>query len=523
MKHKKLTLIELIITIMVLGLLAALAIPQFTGVKANADVASFKNDIDTLTKAMDESYIKDDSLPLGEKVTITDAALLDAIYATGDSATNLYKIDLDQSKKYHSKLKTKINADSYFIYSMETGKVFYTKPVKDSEGQTLYTMEYIGLTNVVLGSTPLISGMSVPVTEPVQTITGEVPATATVEVKVNGTNLPVTMEDVVFEGKMDLLAGVKMKTFTAQATLSNGANTVTVKVDSQVTNFKINLGEGTTPVVPEDPKPIIKPVAVITMTPEFAVTTTTNITWDYLSSTTEVGRSIMATEWEGNQNLYATSGQYTVRLRVQDSTGVWSDWAEKTFIVGKNLSDIWDAYTADAGTSIVFADGVNIATSSGFNHTGGAIVTKEAFARTGVLTLEYDWTPGKTYASALNHYVGITGKNPIRETSYGSTTTASSMFYVFEGGVNNSVHNIYTNSSSPARINYYLIEGKTLHMKVVFNMTNNTVSLYIDDVLVSNYGYNFVALGSEVRVEIGKGIYNTTSLDTFKNISIIQN
>ena len=333
MKHKKLTLIELIITILVLGLLAALAIPQFTGVKANADVASFKNDIDTLSKAMDESYIKDDSLPLGEKVIITDTELLDTIYATGDSGTNLYKIDLTKSSKYHSKLKSKIDADSYFIYSMETGKVFYTKPVIDGDGQTLYTMEYIGLSNIVLGSTPLISGMSVPVTEPVQTITGEVPATATVEVSVNGTNLPVTMEDVVFEGKMDLLAGVKMKTFTAQATLSNGTNTVTVKVDSQVTNFKINLGEGTTPVVPEDPKPITKPTAVISMTPEQGLTTTTNISWSHVNSTVAEGRTITAAEWEGKQDIYANTGSYTVRLRVQDSTGVWSEWTEKTFEV----------------------------------------------------------------------------------------------------------------------------------------------------------------------------------------------
>jgi len=331
MKHKKLTLIELIITIMVLGLLAALAIPQFTGVKANADVASFKNDIDVLSKAIDESYIKSDSLPLGEKITLTDSELLDTIYATGDSGTNLYKIDLTKSGKYHSKLKTKIDADSYFIYSMETGKVFYTKAMINGEGQTLYTMEYIGLTGVKIGASPLINGMAIPVTEPTQTITGQVPVTSTVEVSVNGTIIPVTTEDVVFEGEINLMAAAKYKTFTAQATLSNGINTVSVKVNSSVSNFKINLGEGSIPIVPE--VPTVKPVAVISMTPELDLTTTTNIVWGYENSTATEGRTITNAEWEGKQDLYAVDGSYTVKLRVQDSTGVWSNWTEKTFDV----------------------------------------------------------------------------------------------------------------------------------------------------------------------------------------------
>ena len=333
MRNKKLILIELVITILVLSLLVGLAVPQFIGVKADADVASFKNDIDTLTKAIDESYVKDDSLPLEEKVTITDAALLDTIYSTGDSGTNLYKINLTKSGKYHSKLKSKVNTDSYFIYSMETGKVFYTKAMINGEGQTLYTMEYIGLTGAKIGANPLINGMAIPLTAPGQTITGQVPASATIEVKVNGTNLPVTTEDVVFEGKIDLLAGVKMKSFTSEVLLLEGQNTVTIRVNSQIANFKINLGESTTPVTPEEPAPIIKPIAVISMTPEQGLTTATNITWGTDSSTAAEGRTIVATEWEGKQDIYTTEGSYTVKLKVQDSTGVWSDWAEKSFAV----------------------------------------------------------------------------------------------------------------------------------------------------------------------------------------------
>jgi len=331
MKIKKLTLIELLITIMVLGLLAALAIPQFTGVKANADVASFKNDIDTLTKAIDESYVKSDSLPLGEKITLTSSELLDTIYATGDSGTNLYKIDIAKSGEYHSKLKSKIDADSYFIYSMETGKVFYTKAMINGEDQIFYTMEYIALKNAKIGSKALINGMAISQTEPVQTITGQVPLNFNVEVSVNGAIVPVTTEDVVFEGEINLMAAVKYKTFTAETTLSNGINTVSVKVNSSVSNFKINLGDDEIPIVPD--VPTSKPVAVISMTPELDLTTTTNIVWGYENSTAVEGRTITNAEWEGKQDLYAVNGDYTVKLRVQDSTGIWSDWTEKTFTV----------------------------------------------------------------------------------------------------------------------------------------------------------------------------------------------
>lgn len=76
-----------------------------------------------------------------------------------------------------------------------------------------------------------------------------------------------------------------------------------------------------------------KPVAVIAMTPDQELLTTTVITWSYANSYDPNGGSIVNAEWQGKQDVYPTEGQYTVKLRVQSDKGIWSDWVEKTFTV----------------------------------------------------------------------------------------------------------------------------------------------------------------------------------------------
>jgi len=76
-----------------------------------------------------------------------------------------------------------------------------------------------------------------------------------------------------------------------------------------------------------------KPTAVITMTPMTALTTATNITWNYVNSTDPDSDTITNAEWQGKQDIYTTTGTYTVKLRVQDSNELWSDWVAITFIV----------------------------------------------------------------------------------------------------------------------------------------------------------------------------------------------
>lgn len=230
-----------------------------------------------------------------------------------------------------SKIPQEIINEDYFMYSKETGKIFYTNGQIDGNGKTLYTYEFIGLSGLKLGTAPLINGMSVPVTEPLQTIEGQVPLNTEVAISVNGTPATVTYENVTFDGPVNIMAGVKTKKFSADVLLNNVSNVITIKADSAITNIKVNLGESNGGQV--IPDPVIKPVAVISMTPEQGLTTATNITWGYENSTTAEGRTIVAAEWEGKESIYSTEGTYTARLRVQDSKGIWSDWVEKSFAV----------------------------------------------------------------------------------------------------------------------------------------------------------------------------------------------
>ncbi|MBS4030106.1 MAG: Ig-like domain-containing protein [Clostridiales bacterium] len=76
-----------------------------------------------------------------------------------------------------------------------------------------------------------------------------------------------------------------------------------------------------------------KPVAVITMSPQSGITTSTVITWGYEESYDPNSFDIVAAEWEGKQDIYPEEGEYTVRLRVQNEYGTWSEWVETTFNV----------------------------------------------------------------------------------------------------------------------------------------------------------------------------------------------
>jgi len=94
-------------------------------------------------------------------------------------------------------------------------------------------------------------------------------------------------------------------------------------------------------ITPTEPTNI-NPTAVITMTPDQELTTGTNIIWVSSNSTATNGSTITNVEWQGKQSMYTTEGNYTVKLRVQDSNGNWSDWVQKDFFVinGKDIKQI---------------------------------------------------------------------------------------------------------------------------------------------------------------------------------------
>jgi len=105
------------------------------------------------------------------------------------------------------------------------------------------------------------------------------------------------------------------------------------------------------------------PTAVIAMTPMSGLLTTTNIAF---SRDFSVGNIVLA-EWQLNAEAIATTppsgtllaGTHTVRLRVQNDTGQWSEWVSTTFnVAGVPIATI--AMTPSTGittaTNIVFND-----------------------------------------------------------------------------------------------------------------------------------------------------------------------
>ena len=91
----------------------------------------------------------------------------------------------------------------------------------------------------------------------------------------------------------------------------------------------------------------LPPTAVIGMTPETYIDAGTVIAWDHLGSTDPEGHALTA-EWDNMHASYAI-GTHTVRLRVQDSLGLWSPWVERTFTVGNRIPMAVPVMTPAAG------------------------------------------------------------------------------------------------------------------------------------------------------------------------------
>jgi prepilin-type N-terminal cleavage/methylation domain-containing protein len=75
MNRKGFTLIELLIVVVIIGILAAIAIPKFASTKEKAYIASMKSDLRNLATA-EESYLSAQNPPLYAAGTWTTAAPL---------------------------------------------------------------------------------------------------------------------------------------------------------------------------------------------------------------------------------------------------------------------------------------------------------------------------------------------------------------------------------------------------------------------------------------------------------------
>jgi len=86
MSRKGFTLIELLIVVVIIGFLAAIAIPKFANTKQKALMASMKTDLRNLVTA-EEAYNADSvkyTTDLGTGYAVTTGNVLGAITLTGD-------------------------------------------------------------------------------------------------------------------------------------------------------------------------------------------------------------------------------------------------------------------------------------------------------------------------------------------------------------------------------------------------------------------------------------------------------
>src|SRR5215831_10003574 len=86
MNRRGFTLIELLIVVVIIGILAAIAIPKFANTKQKAYIASMKTDLRNLVTA-EEAYFADSvkyTSSLGTNFAVTTGNVLGTITVTGD-------------------------------------------------------------------------------------------------------------------------------------------------------------------------------------------------------------------------------------------------------------------------------------------------------------------------------------------------------------------------------------------------------------------------------------------------------
>lgn len=124
-----------------------------------------------------------------------------------------------------------------------------------------------------------------------------------------------------------------------------GSHTVQLRVKNEADIWS-NWASKTIVISPYD-----KPVAVIGMTPNDGLYPYTSIKWDSNASydPNGFGFTITDQEWQNKQDIYE-EGKHTIRLRVQNSQGIWSDWVNKNFEVKSEWETIDEMdYEVDAG------------------------------------------------------------------------------------------------------------------------------------------------------------------------------
>ena len=89
---KGFTLIELLVVVLIIGILSAIALPQYTAAVEKARLSEALQNISVMEKQMD-LYIMENGLPSGEKVSYKDFAAVDLSGGSWNADASSYRTD----------------------------------------------------------------------------------------------------------------------------------------------------------------------------------------------------------------------------------------------------------------------------------------------------------------------------------------------------------------------------------------------------------------------------------------------
>lgn len=221
-----------------------------------------------------------------------------------------------------------------------------------------------------------------------------------------------------------------------------------------------------------------QPVAVISMTPETNLRVNYPITWSAANSYDPDGDGLSEVEWEGKESKYTSEGTKTVRMRVKDNEGNWSEWTSKTFSIAANSGlgrillepesgytryDDKDSKIALSGNSWVrhTEEGFYNSTETFTNSTGAQI--KILFKGTGFMIID---NYHQNRATSIE--VDVDGSKSTYSAYTSNTQTVKQQVLYEKTNLNDGVHEVVLTlkSSGYLTLDAIDIQGQLLEYKV---------------------------------------------------------
>lgn len=337
-RSKFFTLIELIVVIVILGVLAAIVVPNISSFKEEAEETAIRSDARNIQTAVDMFMLESNGdTPTKEKPTLGYPQTIE-VYAMKPNflrdlpKTKRAKFWLDYNNTVWASL---VDAPTNVEYDGTSAKLTWNT-VDGAELYRIYKSED-SITAAVKNSKRL------KLLAELQPSTGdqqgkELPALS------KGDYLVTAVDKFEFE-----TAPTKMgSSYSGYQPPDKDYFTVLPEGNGNTTEQGTNAEGGTT-IPNSSPESVNqKPIAVITMNPTTNIDINTNVLWSYNSSSDPDGDSIAAAEWKHNGVIVSAppnkfnAGTHTVELRVQDAKGDWSDSVGKSFSVTAPTVANWD-------------------------------------------------------------------------------------------------------------------------------------------------------------------------------------